>query len=379
MAISEPSIVNFDPAGLAEGSASLGGPSGPIAKLFDNRYRRELFSYPRNLASDATRRHVIEFTVREPDPSYNQTGALITELNNAISIARAAANLEQDINNFADIGPTNLGSGTFANQARQVANAAGGTLSQLGSSAKGLVDIISATDVKRKDGTTIRLYIPDTVNVSYNSQYDDTKGLTGMLGRPYFLAQAGASLYDSVAGAPGSITSLETIKDIVNRVGDNPYARQLLANRTGISEDLLLSGVGAALNPQLQVLFQGVGFRSHQFDFTLTPHSKQEAEEIKKIVKAFKFAAAPEIPTNAIFGKGIYFKVPDRFNIKFLYNGQENRNVHRITECVLQNVNVDYAPMGWSTFDDGNPVQTRLTLQFQETEIVDKTRIAEGY
>jgi hypothetical protein len=368
MAISEPSIVNFDPAGLAEGSASLGGPSGPIAKLFENRYQIQQFSYPRNLASDATRRHVIEFTIRVPDPSYNQTAALGAAIGSGINVLQTAANSEQDAE------PAILGSSTSG----QTSSAEGGILSRLGASAKALVDVISATDVKRINGSTIRLYIPDTVNVTYNSQYDDMS-LTGALGRPYFAAQAGASLFDSVTGAPGSGMNLERVKDIVNRVGDNPYARQILANITGISEDLLLSGVGAALNPQLQVIFQGVNFREHQFDFTLTPHSKQEAEEIKKIVKAFKFAAAPEIPKNVIFGKGIYFKVPDRFNIKFLYNGTENLNVHRITECVLKNVSVDYAPMGWSTFDDGNPVQTRLTLQFQETEIVDKTRIAEGY
>ncbi len=369
MAISEPSIVNFDPAGLAEGSASL---SGPIAKLFENRYQIQQLSYPRNLASDATRRHVIEFTVRVPDPSYNQTAALGAALGSGANVLRAAVNSEQDAE------PAILGSSTPINQAGQALDSVGNVLSQLGSSAKALVDVISATDVKRINGSTIRLYIPDTVNVAYNSQYGDMS-LTGALGKPYFVAQAGASLYDSVSGAPGSGYNLERVKDIVNRVGDNPYARQILSNITGISEDLLLSGVGAALNPQLQVIFQGVGFRSHQFDFTLTPHSKQEAEEIKKIVRAFKLAAAPEIPTNAIFGKGIYFKVPDRFNIKFLYNGQENTNVHKITECVLQNINVDYAPMGWSTFDDGNPVQTKLTLQFQETEIVDKTRINQGY
>jgi hypothetical protein len=368
MAISEPSIVNFDPAGLAEGSAGL---SGPIAKLFENRYQIQQLSYPRNLASDATRRHVIEFTIRVPDPSYNQTAALGAALGSGVNVIRAAATSSQDAE------PAILGS-TPVNQAGQALSAGGGFLDQLGTSAKALVDVISATDVKRINGSTIRLYIPDTVNVTYNSQYDDMS-LTGALGRPYFAAQAGASLFDSVTGAPGSGMNLERIKEIVNRVGDNPYARQILANITGISEDLLLSGVGAALNPQLQVIFQGVNFREHQFDFTLTPHSKQEAEEIKKIVKAFKFAAAPEIPTNAIFGKGIYFKVPDRFNVKFLYNGQENTNVHRITECVLKNVSVDYAPMGWSTFDDGNPVQTRLTLQFQETEIVDKTRINQGY
>ena len=362
MAISEPSIVNFDPAGLAD-------LSGPTGRLFRNRYKREQFSYPRNLASDATRRHVIEFTVRVPDPSYTQTAAVAgASLDFLKSIPNAAGGALRDA-------VQNPGENIVDTTKQAVSN----FINQAGSQAKPLVDIISKTDVNRIDGTTIRLYIPDTVNVSYNSNYDDTMGLTGVLGRPYFLAQAGASLFDSVSGVQGSITNLETLKQIVNKVGDNAYVRQILSERTGLNTEFLLSGVGAALNPQLQVIFQGVGFREHQFDFTLTPHSKQEAEEIKKIVEAFKFAAAPEIPTNVIFGKGIYFKVPDRFNIKFLYNGTENLNVHRITECVLKNVNVDYAPMGWSTFDDGNPVQTRLTLQFQETEIIDKTRIDQGY
>ena len=78
-------------------------------------------------------------------------------------------------------------------------------------------------------------------------------------------------------------------------------------------------------------------------------------------------------------GSGVFFKVPDQFGIEFYYNGTPNTSVHKITKCVLENINVDYAPMGWITFNDGNPVQTKLTLQFKEIEIVDKKKINEGY
>jgi hypothetical protein len=40
-------------------------------------------------------------------------------------------------------------------------------------------------------------------------------------------------------------------------------------------------------------------------------------------------------------------------------------------------MNVDYAPFGWSTFEDGSPTNIRMTLQFMETEIVTKQRVRE--
>ena len=350
---------------------------GPLGKLYSNEYQVPQYSYPENLASDATRRHIIQFTTLVPDPSYNQSADFTraaSKFLSGIKEAASAATTEQNT--------TNAGSTTFENQLENAKNnllEAGGAIL---ASSKDLFDVISSTDVKRKIGATVSLYVPDTVNVSYDATYNDMS-LVGALGKPYFIAQAGASVLDTVGGAGKLEFSLDYVDKLINQAGtgagNNPFVRSLLSKATGISEELLLSGIGQARNPQLQVIFSGIGFRKFQFDFTLTPRSKKEAEQIKEIVKFFKYASAPEIPTNGPFDKGIYFKVPDRFGIKFFYNGQENRNVHRITECVLENVNVDYAPMGWVTFDDGNPVQTRLTLQFQETEIIDKTRISDGY
>lgn len=46
-----------------------------------------------------------------------------------------------------------------------------------------------------------------------------------------------------------------------------------------------------------------------------------------------------------------------------------------INDCVLENVMIDYAPNGWAAYNDGYPIQTRLTLSFKETKIVTKEDI----
>jgi hypothetical protein len=219
--------------------------------------------------------------------------------------------------------------------------------------------------------------------VTYNASYGDVS-LTTALGTPYFLAQGGASLYDTYKKfESGGLNA----GNIVNAVGSDPFLRQLAGTALGkigfdgeATSQLLLRGIGQAINPQMQVLFQGLDFRRFQFDFTMTPYSVEEAKMIKDIIFQFKYASAPEINRNGVFGsQGMYFKVPDMFDIQFYYNGKINENVHKITRCVLENVSVDYAPIGWATYDGGEPVQIKLTLQFKEIEIVDKTRIKEGY
>jgi hypothetical protein len=46
---------------------------------------------------------------------------------------------------------------------------------------------------------------------------------------------------------------------------------------------------------------------------------------------------------------------------------------------VLKNVDVNYAPNGWATHEDGSPVQIVMSLNFQEIELVDSADIENGY
>lgn len=349
----------------------------PLAALYENKYDLARYFYPRDLASNPAKQHVILFETLVPDGDSPQA---ITEKDFSklgTSIKNLGLNTLDQFKNFASSvqsGKSVLDSlkGINPDATEQSALELASSLAETGIK-------FTNTQIGRKIGTTIALYVPDTVNVQYGASYSDVS-LTETLGKPYFYAQAGASLYEYYKNYNG-----ETVSQMMAKAANDPMLRTALARfigdkvGTGDLTGLTLNALGQAFNPQLQVLFTGIGFRSFQFDFTLTPYSKQEAEMIKNIVEAFKYAAAPEIIPNGLFTQGLFQKVPDQFNVKFLYNGKPNDQVHKIGVCVLTNINVDYAPMGWATFGDGTPVQTKLTLQFQETEIIDKTKISQGY
>ena len=342
---------------------------GPLTALYGpGKYDRATLRYPRDLGSNSARKHSIVFTVRKSDPK--QLAAVTSSLNSLVGATETA-----DI--WTD---KTLTIEEKIAKTRDVAKEKGANLS---SNIETVLNDISdfTTKLNRTDGDTIGLYIPDTMNVTYNSEYDDNVSLSSALGRFYFLAQGATSIANAFKDQKD-----RTMTNMINAAGNDPFIRDLVSGVTGKAlgmdlSRLVLNAGGYAMNPQLQVLFRGIGFRSFQFDFVFTPYNKEESEMVKNIIYKFKYHSAPQIDSNAgVFSQGMYMKVPDAFNIKFYYGNEENRNVQRIGECVLENVNVDYAGSGqWSTFNDGSPNQIRLTLQFKETVIIDKNRIADGY
>jgi hypothetical protein len=123
------------------------------------------------------------------------------------------------------------------------------------------------------------------------------------------------------------------------------------------------------------VLFRHIGLRSFTYDFFFTPKSQREAQSIRNIIRAIRHHAHPEAATSM----GLYYIAPSTFDIDFMHRGRQNNNIHKVKTCVLTNYTVDYAPYGWSTHVDGMPVQTRLTLTFQEVESVTRQDVIEGY
>jgi hypothetical protein len=202
----------------------------------------------------------------------------------------------------------------------------------------------------------------------------DSNGLTDALGKYVAMGQQAASAVDAFQkgnGVKGTIKSLAMDPGVAEAAGTLAESSGVLG--TGATDFMLYAG-GHAVNPQLQVLFKGTDMRSFQFIFKFAPFSVEEARNVIEIIKTFKFHQAPEI--NAP-GMGRYFIPPSEFDIDFLLNGQINPNVHQIGSCVLTQVQVDYAPNGWSTFEDGTPTHMQLTLDFMETEIVTKQRVDE--
>ena len=136
--------------------------------------------------------------------------------------------------------------------------------------------------------------------------------------------------------------------------------------------DIILLTQGLALNPKNQLLFEGIDFRSYQLAFTFTPYSAEEAETVRQIIKTFKKHAAPTIITEAA---GMFFRPPSTVGVQFMFNGKENPNIAKVTESVIESIDVNYAPNGWAAHDNGAPVQTTLTLQLKEIQLVDSVMI----
>ena len=137
---------------------------------------------------------------------------------------------------------------------------------------------------------------------------------------------------------------------------------------------------GQAFNPQMEVVFKSVPFRTFEFPFEFAPKNPAEKDSMHKIINMFKFHMLPEYQGTT---KG-FFNVPSEFQITYMYREERNTYIPRISRCVLNNMVVDYAPEGVvSTFipdEQGAPTTYgTMTLSFTETEIMTKERIADGY
>lgn len=215
----------------------------------------------------------------------------------------------------------------------------------------------------------IMLYMPETLNsdltINYN-QMDVGGAFTGIAATMLSAADNGIKSFlgNMSAGAGGAW------KDAVN-----------LAAAIRPEAKLLQQGMGIAINPMSEMLFENMSFRTFSFDYTFTPKSKAEASDVDNIIRMFRAYAVPEFDKDAV--AGAFFSVPAFFQIKFytVKNGTiaENTKLNKISGCVLENILVDYAPNGYAMHEDGYPVTTRIQMNFKELEVMHRDRIMEGY
>jgi hypothetical protein len=128
-----------------------------------------------------------------------------------------------------------------------------------------------------------------------------------------------------------------------------------------------------------------VFLRINKFDFSFYPRDEREELEVQKILERLSFHQAPELVEDA---QGFLIP-PSQFDIKFYYGGVQNPNIPPMTTSVLTNIDVNYAPNGWSAYEvpgenqpslgrTGMPVAIQVTLQFQETTYLTKQDFNSG-
>ena len=228
-----------------------------------------------------------------------------------------------------------------------------------------------------KTNDTIALYMPDTLAFDYQQSYSNLS-VTKELGNLGLAAQAGASTYDAYRKT-GSISS--AAKNAAPFAAELAREAKLPGDKVLFSALSAVTGGALAINPQIELIYEGTDFRDFRFSFMFYPRSKKEAVEILDIIDSFTFHQAPEILSSS-FGR--YLVPPSEFEIEFRYNGGINPNIPKVAPCVLTSISVDYAPSGFASYETlesgnepkrggtGMPVAIRMDLSFKETRIITK-------
>ena len=252
---------------------------------------------------------------------------------------------------------------------------------------QGVQNLISKRPKTKMLKKTISVYMPDTVMTTQNHNYNDV-GLTEMMGKFGAITQAGGGILKQITGGVDEGVPLDKIAtnaafspggaELAGRLGESVF------DAPGLTGALLRTQ-GAALNPQVELFFNGTSRREFQFDFRFNSRSKSETSQIQQIIKAFRMHSAPSIPgaaqgsDSSSFGAR-YFALPSQFNIKFMFrnNGlaEENENIAKIGTCVLERVDVNYVGSGkFMTFEDGQPVDIEVRLSFREIDVISREDI----
>ena len=231
----------------------------------------------------------------------------------------------------------------------------------------------------RKSVASISMYMPAQVATTYGAQYTDTQ-------MGIFTGDA-LNVYDNITSTGASQKSAI---DSIQKIGTEllPTALTLMLQTTlgalpglgGLREARGLM-TGEIISDRLELAFKGINKRQFQYTFKMIPKSAAEAAEIKDIITQFKKNMLPEFAGGDTTGRR--FVVPNTFTIQYMYNGQQNSFLHKIGECVLENMTVSYGGDRYRTYTpqgDGAPVaETTITLAFKEMDLVTREKIMEGF
>ena len=222
----------------------------------------------------------------------------------------------------------------------------------------------------------VSLYMPPGIKASYSaatghSELGKAGMLAGSISRMMAAKSTEGAITEALKGLGGF--ALTAARDLAVGVGET----------MGLGDiDGAISKVTAtAQNNFSEAIFEKINARSFSYTFKLIARNKEEAQDINKIVKFFKFHMHPELD---MANGGRYFRTPSEFEIHYAYNDQKNNYLHELSRCVCSDVEVSYGDGDFQSFRqfDGEgaaPVEVSLALTFMETTVLTKKEIADNY
>ena len=178
----------------------------------------------------------------------------------------------------------------------------------------------------------------------------------------------GAKIFDKIRGDfnetggseanSASVISAVLARSALSQIGINVDVDQFITRQTG-----------AAINPNLELLFGGPQLRTFSFNFNFAPESPEEAIEVRKIQRWFKQGM---LPTNQHkFGSTLFLGSPNVFRIQYKNRNRRIKGLNIIKICAMTACQIDFTPDGtYQSYSDSGavsmPVRSTMGLTFNE-------------
>ena len=230
----------------------------------------------------------------------------------------------------------------------------------------------------KRTNDAITLYMPNTGITAQHSPEWGGQEMGGVVGEG--LSSAVAAADTGVLGQMGNFfeQGMTALEKLGTKMGSGLAGGDLEASKDKLSNK--------AENKFLETFFKGVTLRKFTFNWQFRPKSPEESYEVQKIIKTFKFHSLPEFKKGDEHGR--YFTVPASWDIFYMYRGDENQWINKISTCVCGGVNINYSPTAWQTFrplaqegwpQGAPPTEIDMQLDFMESRIITKEDIMEGF
>ena len=159
----------------------------------------------------------------------------------------------------------------------------------------------------------------------------------------------------------GDILSATLARSVLGTIGINVDIDQFVTRQTG-----------AAINPNLELLFGGPQLRSFSFNFTFAPNSTKEAKVVRQIQRWFRQGMLPSRRrASQASGSALFLASPNVFRICYRNQKRRIKGLNIIKICALTSCQIDFTPDGtYQSYDDVDgvsmPVRSTMGITFTE-------------
>ena len=235
---------------------------------------------------------------------------------------------------------------------------------------------------KKAEQSFNKKHVKHTIYLPIPEQISDTTQISwgeGRLNPAEAFGIGFGNLFQEKGPAKALEAALKALATAGTTIGDSPQLQKAIQNALSataigalggnVSANQLISrATGQVFNPNLELLFDGVGLRNFQFNFDFFPRDKKEAEEVILIIRTLKkrMSANRNASGNSKV-QGVFISAPHIFQLTYMKGGKKHPILNTFKPMALVDLQINYTGSNtYSTFWDGTPTHMQMSLAFKE-------------